>query len=112
MLKVEKPLRKRVFEDVEAIRIYLPELMQQIDQTRESGEKPRLLVKTTVRRRTGRDEVEIVFLGRPEERHLEEIKYFSKDPRGWQSWGIIVLSRKAARRLGAMLLELTAERPG
>lgn len=59
MAKIVKPIKKFVL-DVEAIRLYIPELNKEIDCTRESREKPKILVKLTKR---NNGEIEIVFLG-------------------------------------------------
>jgi len=105
MIKVEKPIRKEIL-NVEAIRVYIPELMKEVDSTVESGEHPKLLVKSIIRRKTGNKEVEIVFLGKKEERHIEDLFYYNSDPNTWKTWGIIVLTIQQAKGLKEFLSHL------
>ena len=90
-LRVEKA-RKKETVDVEAIRVYLSELKKEVNQTVERGELPRLLIKRTTRQKTGKPEIEIVFLGSERERHVEDLNYYEKHPKDWVTWGEIVLT--------------------
>jgi len=101
-IKVEKSI-ERDFVDVQALRVYLPELKKEIDQTIERGEKPCLKVKLTQREKTGEPEVELVFMGTMKNRHVEELSYWRKDPMSWTTWGLLVLTLKQARKLSAVL---------
>ncbi|KPV64470.1 MAG: hypothetical protein AOA66_0161 [Candidatus Bathyarchaeota archaeon BA2] len=92
-LRVERASKKE-FANVEAIRVYLPELMKEVNQTIESGESPKLLIKRTERQKTGEPEIEIVFLGSTKDRHVEDLEYFEKHPLEWTTWGEIVLTPK------------------
>ena len=103
--RVERARKKEVI-DIEAIRIYLSEFGKEIDQTAESGENPRLLIKETVRRRTGKPEFEIVFMGSSRERHVEELRYYEKHPHEWRTWGLIVLTPEQAKRLYRVLQKM------
>lgn len=94
------PAIKRYLIDIDAIRIYLPEIKKEVDCTRESGEKPRILVKLTNR---GAGEVEIVFLGNF---HVEDLCYYRKDPKTWVSRGFIVLNLDQLHQLVDSLLDL------
>jgi len=105
-IKVEKPIQ-RDFVEVEALRVYLPELKKEIDQTVERGERPRLLVKLTRRQKTGEPEIELVFLGGVKNRHIEELTYYKTDPMSWPSWGIIVLKLIQGRKLSAVLQKMS-----
>ena len=104
-LRVEKALKKET-QTVQAIRVYLPELMKEIDQTVESGEAPKLLIKRTLRRKTGKPEIEIVFLGSMRERHVEDLTYYQKHPKDWTTWGSIVLTLKQAKALSEVLRKM------
>lgn len=104
-LRVEKAL-KRDFVKVEAIRVYLPELRKEIDQTVESGEAPELLIKRTVRQKTGKSEIEIVFMGSSRDRHVEDLRYYQKNPDKWRTWGLIVLTLEQAEKLFKVLQEM------
>jgi len=101
-IKVEKAV-KEDFVDVQALRVYLPELKKEVDQTIERGEKPCLKVKLTEREKTGEPEVELVFMGTMKDRHVEELSYWRKDPMSWTTWGLLVLTLKQARKLSAVL---------
>ena len=96
-LRVERPIKKE-YADVEAIRVYLPELSKNINSTVERGEHPVLLIKRTVREKTGKGEVEIVFMGSAKDRHIEDLSYYTKNPEEWRSWGEIVLTLDQARK--------------
>jgi hypothetical protein len=104
-LKVEKAW-KRDFAYAEAIRVYLPELNKEIDQTVERGETPKLMFKQTIRKKTGKPEVEIVFLGSITERHIEELFYAKKPPKDWISWGLIVLTFEQVETIIKVLQEM------
>lgn len=104
-LRVEKPLKKEL-ANVEAIRIYLPELMKEIDQTVEKGENPKLLIKRTRRQKTGKREIEVVFMGSTKERHVEDLSYFEKNPKNWTTWGLIALTPEQAKALIKALQEM------
>ena len=104
-LKVEKPVKK-TFCKVEAIRVYLPELMKEINQCTERDEYPNLLVKSTVRSKTKAKEIELVFMGTPMDRHIETLNYYKKPPSQWITWGEIVLSPSQALDLANNLLLL------
>lgn len=113
-MKVEEPLIRRTL-GVKAIRVYVPELMKEIDSSIERDEDPGLIVKKIVRRSLGREglpEIELVFMGR---RHIEELNYYSKDPGNWVIWGALYLSPRQAIRLAKALLEAVltdkAQRP-
>ena len=97
-LKIEKPLKKIVL-NIEAVRIYLPELKKEVNQTTEHGERPTLYIKKTKREKTGATEFEIVFMGRPSERHVETLRYFKKPLEKWISWGELVLNEEQALKL-------------
>ena len=90
-LRVERPLEKEL-ANVEAIRVYLPELMKEVNQTVERGETPKLLIKRTKRQKTEKPEVEVVFMGSIRERHVEDLTYYEKHPKDWVTWGEIVLT--------------------
>lgn len=93
-IKVEKPIEKR-YTDVKAIRVYIAELMKNINSTIERGENPYLLIKKAHSLKRGVNEIEIVFMG-SKEKHIEELTYFKKHPKDWTSWGEIVLSTEQA----------------
>lgn len=95
-LRVEKAVKKDI-QRVKAIRVYLPELMKEIDQTVERGETPELLIKRTLRQKTGKPEIELVFLGSMRERHVEDLNYYKKNPKDWTTWGLIVLTPEQAK---------------
>lgn len=97
-LKIEKPLKKIVL-NIEAVRVYLPELETEVNQTTERGEHPTLYIKKTRRQKTGVTEFEIVFMGRPSERHVEKLRYYEKPLEQWRSWGELVLNEEQAREL-------------
>lgn len=101
-LRVERPIKKEHM-DVEAIRVYLPELSKNINSTVERGERPVLLIKRTVREKTGKGEVEIVFMGSVKDRHIEDLSYYTKNPQEWRSWGEIVLTLDQARKFAKFL---------
>jgi len=105
-LKIEKAIQRSTI-DVLAIRVYLPEFRCEVDQTVEHGENPRLLIKSTKREKTGKAEIEIVFLGSKHERHLEPLSYYLKNPQKWVTWGLIVLSPQQARQLACILEKIT-----
>lgn len=88
-IKVERAIKKRI-QKVEAIRLYLTEFMANINSTVERGEHPYLLIKRTIREKTGKSEIEIVFMGSEKNRHVE--KLYAKNPKDWKSFGHIVLS--------------------
>lgn len=88
-IKVERAIKKRI-QDVEAIRLYIPKLLANLNSTVERGEHPTLLIKRTIREKTGKPEIEIVFMASAENRHLEKI--YAKNPQDWKSIGHIVLS--------------------
>ena len=90
-MKVEPAIGKG-YIDVKAIRVYLSELMKEVNSTIERGEKPRLLIKKTYSPKRGVNEFEFVFMGTESERHIEELTYFKKHPKTWRTWGEIVLS--------------------
>lgn len=92
-LRVERAIKKR-YANVEAIRVYLPELKKNVNQTVESGEIPKLLIKRTKRQKTGMPEIEIVFVGSMRDRHVEDLKYYEKHPETWTTWGELVLTPK------------------
>ena len=94
-IKVEKPIKKR-YIDVKAIRVYIAELMKNINSTIERGETPYLLIKKAYSPKREVNEIEIVFMG-SKQKHIEELTYFKKHPSQWPSWGEIVLSLKQAR---------------
>ena len=94
-IKVERAIKKRT-QDVEAIRVYLTEFNANINSTTERGESPTLLVKRTIREKTGKPEIEIVFMGSEKDRHVE--KLYAKNPQDWKSFGHIVLSIPQAKR--------------
>ena len=104
-LKVEEPIIKQII-DVEATRVYIPELMKEINSTTERGEHPKLLTKLTKREKTGKHEVEIVFLGGINQRHIEELSYYGKHPMTWKTWGEIVLTLNQAKELVQFLSEI------
>ena len=108
LIKVEKALRKERIP-VEAIRVYLPEFMKEINSTVERGEAPVLLIKRTVREKTNKPEVEIVFIGTIKERHVEDIRYARSDPRRWKSWGLIVLTLEQAKKFHEFLEKILAD---
>ena len=101
-MKVERSL-KRGFVNVQAIRVYPAELGKNINSTVERDEKPTLLVKHTVRQKTGLHEIEVVFLGG---HHVEDLAYVKTDPRTWVSWGHLVLSLDQARELSDTLRKI------
>ena len=90
-LRVERPLDKEL-ANVEAIRVYLPELMKEVNQTVERGETPKLLIKRTERQKTEKSEIEVVFMGSMRNRHVEDLTYYEKHPKEWVTWGEIVLT--------------------
>jgi hypothetical protein len=94
-LRVEKA-RKKETVNVQAIRVYLSELKKEVNQTVECGELPRLLIKRTTRQKTGKPEIEIVFLGSERERHVEDLNYYEKKPSDWTTYGEIVLTLEEA----------------
>jgi hypothetical protein len=104
-IKVERAIGKG-YIDVKAIRVYLSELMKEINSTIERGEKPRLLVKKTYSSKRGVNEFEFVFIGTESERHLEELTYFKKHPKTWTTWGEIVLSPEEVKGLIKLLQDL------
>jgi len=104
-IRVEKALKKRCSK-VQAIRVYVSELMKEIDSTVERGEHPYLLIKRTVRQKTGEREVEMVFMGSAEERHIEPLNYYQSNPKDWKSWGDIIFTIEQARNLHRALGEL------
>lgn len=104
-IKVEPPI-KRDFVKIKAIRVYIPELRKEVDSSIEKGESPSLLVKATFSKKRNENEIEVVFIG---ERHIEDLKYYKKDPNEWKTWGIIVLSPETAKNLGLLLLELSKD---
>jgi len=104
-IKVEKAIRRELV-NVQAIRVYLPELGKEINQTVERGERPQLLIKLTKRQKTGEYEVEIVFLGNEAERHIETLRYYKKNPKNWKTWGLIVLTPKQAMKLACILKKI------
>lgn len=103
MPKVEEPKRKGIV-CVKAIRVYSNKLDKEIDSTIESGETPKLLLKDIVRQSTSEHEIEMVFLG---EYHLEDLEYFSGDPKNWVTWGDIILSPDQAYTIGKLLIEFS-----
>ena len=105
-MRIEKPRAKKFFGKISAIRVYLPELMKEIDQTVERGERPRLLIKRTLRTKTGEPEVEVVFLGGARERHVEALHYYEKRPAEWKTWGELVFPLEGAKEFARCLLEL------
>ena len=107
-MKVEEPISRKVF-DVEAIRIYLPELMKEVNSTTERDERPQLFLKTTKREKTGENELEIVFLGKPKDRHIEKLNYYKKKPEDWTTWGNIVLNPKQVKALTSWLKNISFE---
>lgn len=107
-IKVEKAIKKQII-DVQAIRAYIPELNKEINSCVERGERPRLLIKRTLRAKTQTPEIEIVFYGNATQRHIEELSYFTKPPQQWTTWGEIVLTLGEARRIQRFLKELLAE---
>ena len=108
-LKLEKA-QKRDFAKVEAIRVYLPELMKEINQTIESGETPRLLIKRTLRQKTGKPEIEVVFMGSMRDRHVEDLNYYQKHPKEWTTWGELVLTLEQAKTIIEILQEMVGIR--
>ena len=104
-IKIETPIKKEI-ANVEAIRVYLPEFMKEVNQTTERGEYPRLLIKRTVREKTQESEIEIVFKGSVKERHVEDLNYFRKHPLEWVTWGEIVLTIEQAQTLISVLKEM------
>ena len=91
---------------VDSIRVYIPELMKEIDSSVERGEIPRIRVKKDFRISTKRNEITLIFLGKQNERHVEELTYFSKQPKDWSSWGTIIMSVEQARNLKEALNEI------
>lgn len=104
-LKVEKPIRKE-FADVEAIRVYAPELMKEINSCVERSEHPRLLVKSYIREKTGTPEITMVFYGSTKDRHVEDFTYYEKPLETWQTWGEIILTMEQAKRMIRFLEDL------
>lgn len=102
-LKVERAIRKEIFRDVYAIRIYPSELPRTINSTIERGERPRFLIKLQRRAKTDEEEVELVFLGT---RHFEPPSYWEKPPADWVTWGEIVFPKQGAKEFGILLLEI------
>lgn len=103
--KVEKPIKKE-FADVEAIRVYVPELMKNINSCVERNERPILLVKSYIREKTGKPEITMVFYGSAKDRHVENFSYFVKNPEEWKSWGEIILTVEQAKRMVTFLQKL------
>jgi len=96
---------------VKAIRVYIPELLKEVDSSIERDENPSILVKKIVRRSPGREnlpEIELVFKG---SRHLEDLRYYSKDPSTWITWGEIYLSPRQALKLAQALIEAVLAKP-
>lgn len=105
-IKVEKAIGKG-YIDVKAIRVYLSELMQEVNSTIERGEKPRLLIKKAYSPKRGVNEFEFVFMGTESERHVEELAYYKTHPTTWRTWGEIVFSPKEVDDLIKLLQDLT-----
>ncbi len=103
-IKVEKPIKKG-YIDVKAIRVYITELMKNINSTVERGEKPYLLVKKAYSPKRGENEIEMVFMA-SKQKHIEELTYFRKHPSQWPSWGEIVWSEQQIRDLIKLLNDL------
>ena len=103
-IKVEKPIKKG-FIDVKAIRVYIAELMQEVNSTIERGEKPYLLIKKAYSPKRGVNEFEVVFMG-AKQKHIEELSYFTTHPSEWKSWGEIVLSTEQIEDLIKLLKDL------
>lgn len=104
-IKVEKAIGKG-YIDAKAIRVYVSELMKEVNSTIERGEKPRLLIKKTFSPKRGVNEFEFVFMGTESERHIEELTYFKKNPETWKTWGEIVLSPDEVEDLIKLLQDL------
>jgi hypothetical protein len=104
-MKLAEPIEEYT-QDIQAIRVYLPELMKNINSTRQSNEEPRLRIWYDQREKTGEREFELFFLGTERDRHIEEISYSHSNPHGWTTWGEIVLSPDEMVKLAANVMAI------
>jgi hypothetical protein len=104
-LKVERTLDEKTL-DVEAIRIWLPEFMKEVDCTVERKEHPKIRIQHTIRKKTGLHEFTIVFLGGVKDRHVEDLGYWESNPLTWKSFGGVILTLEQGKAFGEFLIEL------
>jgi len=102
-IKIEVALKKALCR-VRAIRVYLPELMKEINQCTERGEEPTIFLKSIIRKKTKLPQIELVFMGNQKDRHIEDLGYYLKHPRDWNSWGEIVLTPEQALDLAHKII--------
>ena len=96
----------RLSQNVEAIRLYPKEFGEvNVNSTTERGETPSLGIKLTMRKSTGKNEIDFQFFG---ERHTESLSYYTKPRDQWQGWGEIVMSLEQAEVIGLFLVNQVA----
>jgi len=105
MLKIETPIKTKT-QLVDAIRVYSSELGYEIDSTTERGETPKIAINLIKRSKTGKHEIEFVFLGGEETRHIEKLYTNKAKTKNWQSWGRIYFTPEQATSFAKFMLEI------
>lgn len=104
-VKLDKITRRAGIVGAKAIRVYLPELMKEVNSSIEKGEYPYLWIIKKFNKKRG-IEIEISLWG---QRHIENLSYFLTHPSEWNPYryGYIIFSPDSALELSSHLKALS-----